>query len=224
MGAAAAWRVGGGRACGARGRLRQHQQRVCPLSSWTPPPSATPSPQPQESVAEAWRFTHNRDIVPSVPPVLMGFHHTSREVWLVDVEGLREGATSGGAAGEAGAATAAGAAPAAVAVPGYLAAGGSSVGARFASAARRLRAAGGGGADAGRHSLHEAASAAAGPLEAARAVGAPRAREPDARIIVCDESGEDPTCHNSACTLGLCTSIADHLLYMDAHMWAGDEC
>lgn len=27
-----------------------------------------------------WRFTHNRDIVPSVPPGYMGFYHLSREV------------------------------------------------------------------------------------------------------------------------------------------------
>lgn len=47
---------------------------------------------------------------------------------------------------------------------------------------------------------------------------------PDERMIVCDESGEDPTCHNSACRLGLCTSVADHLVYLGAHMWAGDEC
>ncbi|PRW34023.1 alpha beta-hydrolase [Chlorella sorokiniana] len=32
-----------------------------------------------------WRFTHNRDIVPSVPPGYMGFYHLSREVWLVDI-------------------------------------------------------------------------------------------------------------------------------------------
>jgi hypothetical protein len=99
----------------------------------------------EEHVAEAWRFTHGRDIVPSVPPALMGFHHTSREVWLVDVDAPRRG--SGG---------------------------------------------GGGG--------------------------------PEERIIVCDESGEDPSCHNSACRLGLCTSVADHLVYMGAHMWAGSEC
>ncbi|KIZ06147.1 Lipase [Monoraphidium neglectum] len=91
-------------------------------------------------VAESWRFTHGRDIVPSVPPTYMGFRHVAREVWLVDV------------------------APAA------------------------------GGA------------------------------EPEQRVIVCDESGEDPSCHNSVCHLGMCTSVADHLTYMGAHMWAGDEC
>lgn len=34
----------------------------------------------QESV----RVTHNRDIVPSVPPQYVGFHHVSREVWQLD--------------------------------------------------------------------------------------------------------------------------------------------
>lgn len=92
-----------------------------------------------EHVTEAWRFTHGRDIVPSVPPQLLGFHHVSREVWLVDVEG-----------------------------------------------------------------------AGAGDVQQ--------------RIVVCDDSGEDPTCHNSACRLGLCTSVADHLAYMGGHMYRGGEC
>jgi hypothetical protein len=93
----------------------------------------------QEQVTEAWRFTHGRDIVPSVPPMLLGFHHVSREVWLVDVE-------------DAGS-------------PGGV----------------------------------------------------------QQRMVVCDDSGEDPTCHNSACRLGLCTSVADHLQYF-GHMYRGGEC
>ena len=36
---------------------------------------------------------------------------------------------------------------------------------------------------------------------------------------VCDDSGEDPRCHNSVCFLGLCTSISDHLQYLGAHMY-----
>lgn len=36
----------------------------------------------QESV----RVTHNRDIVPSVPPQYVGFHHVAREVWQLDGE------------------------------------------------------------------------------------------------------------------------------------------
>ncbi|GBF94141.1 alpha beta-hydrolase [Raphidocelis subcapitata] len=94
-------------------------------------------------VAEAWRFTHGRDIVPSVPPTMLGFHHSSREVWLVDVDPSK---------------------------------------------------------------------------------GGPPPGAPDERVIICDDSGEDPSCHNSACTLGLCTSVADHLTYLDAHMYAGTEC
>eukprot|EP00879_Flechtneria_rotunda_P002634 GHRR01002836.1.p1 GENE.GHRR01002836.1~~GHRR01002836.1.p1 ORF type:complete len:374 (+),score=82.49 GHRR01002836.1:316-1437(+) len=89
-------------------------------------------------ITESWRFTHGRDIVPSVPPQLMGFHHVPREVWLVDVAG------------------------------------------------------------------------AVGLVED--------------RVIVCDETGEDPTCHNNACRLGLCTSVADHLVYLGAHMYRGNEC
>ena len=98
-------------------------------------------------VAESWRFTHGRDIVPSLPPTLMGFRHVSREVWVVSVDDPAPGAG------------------------------------------------GGGGGD--------------GPSE---------------RLIVCDESGEDPTCHASVCHLGLCTSIADHLTYLGAVMMADGTC
>lgn len=98
----------------------------------------------EEHVSEAWRFTHGRDIVPSVPPILLGFHHVSREVWLVDVD---DPASGGGGSGP-----------------------------------------------------------------------------PQQRVVVCDDSGEDPTCHNSACRLGLCTSVADHLVYFGGHMYRGGEC
>ena len=37
-------------------------------------------------VQESVRVTHNRDIVPSVPPQYVGFHHVSREVWQLDGE------------------------------------------------------------------------------------------------------------------------------------------
>eukprot|EP00887_Chlorella_sp_A99_P003551 scaffold7.g3551.t1 len=39
----------------------------------------------RREIALHYRFTHNRDIVPSVPPSYMGFHHVSREIWLVDI-------------------------------------------------------------------------------------------------------------------------------------------
>lgn len=78
----------------------------------------------EEEIGPHWRFTHNRDIVPSVPPGYMGFHHVAQEVWVVDV------------------------------------------------------------------------------LSERTLVG------------VCDGSGEDPKCHNSVCHLGLCSSVADHLLYL----------
>jgi hypothetical protein len=80
-------------------------------------------------INESWRFTHNRDVVPSVPLMLMGFHHVSREVWEVDVD-----------------------------IQGH-------------------------------------------------------ARE----WLMCDGSGEDPSCHNSA----YCTSIADHMTYLGLPMFAG---
>ncbi|KAK9808570.1 hypothetical protein WJX73_010249 [Symbiochloris irregularis] len=44
-------------------------------------------------------------------------------------------------------------------------------------------------------------------------------------VGVCDDTGEDPMCHNSVCFLGFCTSIADHLLYMGEIMGRGyPEC
>jgi hypothetical protein len=92
-----------------------------------------------QQITDAWRFTHGRDIVPSVPLQLMGFHHVSREIWLVDV------------------------------------------------------------AD-------------------------PTSTDVQQKVVVCDDSGEDPSCHNSVCHLGLCTSVADHLLYYGAHMYRGGEC
>jgi hypothetical protein len=90
-------------------------------------------------VTESWRFTHARDIVPSVPVQLMGFHHVSREVWLLDVAD-----PSGGG-------------------------------------------------------------------------------EVTQRVVVCDDSGEDPSCHNSQCYLGLCTSLADHMEYLGHHMYRDAE-
>lgn len=77
-----------------------------------------------EYIAPHWRFTHNRDMVPSVPPGYMGFSHIAQEIWVVDI------------------------------VPGKTLVG------------------------------------------------------------ICDGSGEDPKCHNSVCHLGLCSSLADHLLYL----------
>ncbi len=45
------------------------------------------------------------------------------------------------------------------------------------------------------------------------------------KLLLCDATGEDPSCHNSACYLGLCTSIADHLTYLGLHMYQdSDEC
>lgn len=45
------------------------------------------------------------------------------------------------------------------------------------------------------------------------------------RLRRCDGSGEDPTCHSSVCRFGICTSIADHVLYLGMHMYhADDEC
>ncbi len=90
---------------------------------------------------ESWRFTHEKDIVPSLPPTFLGYHHVAREIWTLDVEPL---------------------------VP---------------------------------------------------------SDEPQFVAMVCDETGEDATCHDSACALGLCTSVADHLSYLGQHMWHVDaEC
>ncbi|KAJ9521204.1 hypothetical protein QJQ45_022927 [Haematococcus lacustris] len=90
-------------------------------------------------VVESWRFTHNRDVVPSLPPQLIGFHHVAREAWTVDMT------TSGGMI--------------------------------------------------------------------------------EQKVLLCDDSGEDPSCHNSACMLGLCTSVADHLSYLGLEMYKDSmEC
>eukprot|EP00890_Picochlorum_soloecismus_P005060 jgi/Picsp_1/5555/NSC_02914-R1_alpha beta-hydrolase domain-containing protein len=75
-------------------------------------------------IAPHWRFTHNRDVVPSVPPQYMGFSHVAQEIWVVDFNYQKT------------------------------------------------------------------------------------------LVGICDGSGEDPKCHNSVCHLGLCSSLADHLLYL----------
>jgi hypothetical protein len=88
----------------------------------------------RQSTTASTRVTHNRDIVPSVPPTWVGFHHAATEAWQVDVEG-------------------------------------------------------------------------------AGVVG------------LCDATGEDPRCHDSVCVLGLCTSVADHLMYLGAPMMStGAPC
>ena len=52
------------------------------------------SPRVGNSVFASWysktipqhlRFTHNRDMIPSLPPVYMGFSHVAQEIWIVDV-------------------------------------------------------------------------------------------------------------------------------------------
>lgn len=39
----------------------------------------------KDTVPQHVRFTHNRDMIPSLPPMYMGFSHIPHEVWLVDV-------------------------------------------------------------------------------------------------------------------------------------------
>jgi acetyl esterase/lipase len=80
------------------------------------------------AVGPHWRFTHDRDIVPSLPPGYLWFAHVGGEVWVVDR--LLRGRTLVGVCAD------------------------------------------GGGA------------------------------------------GEDARCHASVCHLGLCASLADHLLYL----------
>lgn len=42
------------------------------------------------------RLTHNRDIVPSVPPTWIGFHHVATEAWQVDIEDRASAASKKG--------------------------------------------------------------------------------------------------------------------------------
>ena len=130
-----------------------------------------------------WRFTHNRDIVPSVPPGYMGFYHLSREA---------SGAV-------------------------FLFAACSCV---FASmrAARRLS--GWGLAEVAACCLLPAACCprcSAFQLMPAQYSAAPQCPPfPQVWLVdilmghtlvgVCDDTGEDISCHNSMCHLGLCSS------------------
>jgi hypothetical protein len=159
------------------------------------------------SVSQSWRFTHGRDIVPSVPLTLMGFRHVSRE----------GGRAGGGRWGESS---------------------GSAPGRGRRPLGRVLPPAPHTHIPTPQHThththahAHKTWPAPPSPpprrpavwlVDAAPPGGlAPPPRE---RMVVCDDSGEDPTCHASVCHLGLCTSVADHLTYLGAHFWAGQEC
>ena len=39
----------------------------------------------KKKIPQNFRFTHNRDMIPSLPPAYMGFSHIAQEIWLVDV-------------------------------------------------------------------------------------------------------------------------------------------
>ncbi len=80
-------------------RCMPPHQRGEPRPMRVPQPPAPPPPPPVGltpgcqrlplacAVQSHWRFTHNRDIVPSVPPSYMGFYHLSREVRRGGVNG-----------------------------------------------------------------------------------------------------------------------------------------
>jgi hypothetical protein len=102
---------------------------------------------------------------------ILGFHHVSREVWLVDMPQQEQEQQA----------------------------------AQQRRRRRRLR---------GQPTRPQPAGAGA----------TQQAQEPPEQVIVCDDSGEDPSCHNSACRLGMCTSVADHLVYLGVHMYGGGEC
>lgn len=186
-----------------------------PFSAWS-----------RQRVASYWRFTHARDIVPSVPPQLMGFHHAAREVWLV----ARDAWPGWGDAGED-----------------EQAGDGGSGGAgnrRRGGRRREVVAA-----------LLPSSSSSSSPPPLVRwpswpiwpwppgpppppPPGPPEPPTPpppdpqpplppgaEERAVLCDPSGEDPSCHDSVCYLGLCTSVADHLLYLGRRFYHVDaEC
>jgi hypothetical protein len=182
-------------------------------------------------VASYWRFTHERDIVPSVPPQLMGFHHAAREVWLVARDSWPGGGW--GARDEQ-------LPPPPPPPPPPLP----------PRSRRRL-------AEAAEAEV--AASAATIPSSSPPSTslrwpswpiwpwppsgppgppapppppppppGPPPAPSPakeEERAVLCDPSGEDPSCHDSVCYLGWCTSVADHLLYLGRRFYHVDaEC
>jgi hypothetical protein len=189
-----------------------------PFSAWS-----------RRRVASYWRFTHARDIVPSVPPQLMGFHHAAREVWLVARD-----AWPGWGVGEGEAAGARGARRRAV----------------DASLVPPPR------AEEEQQQEQKVPSSSSssslrwpswpiwpwppGPPPPPPGPPAPPAPPPtpdppspspplppgaEERAVLCDPSGEDPSCHDSVCYLGLCTSVADHLLYLGRRFYHVDaEC
>lgn len=88
-------------------------------------------------IGDSIRLTHRKDIVPTVPPQWLGFHHVAREVWSVDR-----------------------------------------------------------------------------PPEASPGPGQPAGFDNH----VCDDTGEDPHCSDSACLFEICLSVSDHLTYLNVTM------
>lgn len=168
----------------------------------------------------SWRFTHNRDIVPSLPLTSMGFHHAAREVWVVDTlagtltpQQQQAGQVSSGGKDTASDSMAE---PSGRLRPLGQAASRRRRLAQAAGTAEAGRRSSSGGAWDGDHARSRStyAADAAAPLAAAAKAGS---YQPQLRI--CDDSGEDPSCQRSVCSLlGVCTSFEDHLTYLGIGM------
>lgn len=89
-------------------RRRRRRRRLATSDAPDPPPPPPPpirlftfgSPRVgnaafasfvDRATATSVRVTHNRDIVPSVPPTWVGFHHLATEAWQVDMGGTGVG-------------------------------------------------------------------------------------------------------------------------------------
>lgn len=85
-------------------------------------------------IGDSVRIVHNFDIVPSLPPTFLGYHHIAREVWSVDTDQKQANGL------------------------------------------------------------------------------------PVLNNIVCDDSGEDEHCSDGACFASICTSIPDHMVYLNIEL------
>lgn len=198
---------GAARCCGCHPPCARFPRPLAPFSPAHARPLARSRFQPRQV---HWRFTHNRDIVPSVPPGYMGFYHLSREV------GGHRLAAADGRHGVPGARTSGRAlrlrTPAGCPPP-------EPPGALWPPYWLPRRPARGRWRTPQRHPLPALPVPPAGRTPLSRALIHPPPTTPPLMQVwmldlflgrtlvgVCDASGEDMACHNSMCHLGLCSS------------------
>eukprot|EP00892_Ulva_mutabilis_P001148 jgi/Ulvmu1/11033/UM007_0214.1 len=135
------------------------------------------------------RFTHDHDVVPSLPPPYLGFRHFPHEVWQVTV--LANGQTGG-----------------------RLAADNNDTGSSVHMDSFVLHPDGKPGAFVPQQPPGRTSDKLSLACSKEGSVA-----EPSYEFMICDGSGEDPNCHDSVCYWFPCHSFHDHIFYLGKHMY-----